>query len=323
MDGTTFVMIAAGVAIALLVAGVAMVVTKSESTLAEERLRNLTSGKRPSVKKQLAADSLLRAPPIDARNMAFLEQYMPSGESLKRLYEQADLTLPFKTFLAIAAGLAVLGGAAAGVLGSLLLAPVGAVMGAGLAIMFLHHRKRKRIAVFMGGLPEAVELMGRALRAGHGLASGMQLVSQEMKGPVSQEFGRVFEEQNLGVPVDEALRGMSERVPTMDVRFLVTAIIIQRATGGDLAEILDKIGRLIRQRFELVGHVKSLTAEGRLSGLVLLAMPPGLLAFIAVSNPSYVAPLFQTELGTKLLALTVVLQLMGAVAIKKIISIKV
>lgn len=323
MDGTTFVMIAAGVAIALLVAGVAMVVTKSESTLAEERLRNLTSGKRPNVNKQLAADSLLRAPPIDARNLALLEQYLPSGESLKRLYEQADLTLPFKTFLAIAGGLTVLGGTVATVVGSLWLAPVGAAMGAGVSLLFLQQRKRKRIALFMAGLPEAVELMGRALRAGHGLASGMQLVSHEMKGPVSQEFGRVFEEQNLGVPVDEALRGMSERVPTMDVRFLVTAIIIQRATGGDLAEILDKIGRLIRQRFELVGHVKALTAEGRLSGLVLLALPPGLLAFIAMSNPSYVAPLFQTTLGTKLLAVTVVLQLLGAVAIKKIISIKV
>ncbi|MEW4569663.1 type II secretion system F family protein [Tautonia sp. JC769] len=323
MDGATFVMIAAGVAIALLVAGVAMGLTKSESAVAEERLRNLTSGKRPSAKKQLAADSLLRAPPIDARNMALLEQYLPSGESLKRLYEQADLTLPFRTFLGITAGLALLGGAVAGFLGSAWLAPVGAAMGAGLALLFLQQRKRKRISLFMAGLPEAVELMGRALRAGHGLASGMQLVSHEMKGPVSEEFGRVFEEQNLGVPVDEALRGMSDRVPTMDVRFLVTAIIIQRTTGGDLAEILDKIGRLIRQRFELVGHVKALTAEGRLSGLVLLAMPPGLLAFIAISNPSYVAPLFQTSLGTKLLAVTVVLQILGAFAIKKIISIKV
>ena len=323
MDHMTLVMIATGVAIALMVAGLAMALTKSEATLAEQRLLNLTSGRRSNAKKQAAADSLLRAPPIDARHLVLMQRFLPSGDAIKTLYEQADLSMPFKTFVVITAGLIVTGGIGAALMVSPLLAPVGAAMGGGLALLFLHHRKRKRVSQFMASLPEAVELMGRALRAGHGLASGMQLVSQEMKGPVSLEFGRVFEEQNLGVPLDEALRGMSTRIPTMDVRFLVTAIIIQRATGGDLAEILDKIGRLIRQRFELFGHVKALTAEGRLSGLLLLAMPPSLLAFITASNPEYASPLFHTPLGTKLLAVTVVLQLLGAVSIKKIISIKV
>lgn len=323
MDTTTLVMIAAGVAIALMVAGLAMALTKSEATMAEQRLVNLTSGKRQNVRSRLAADSLLRAPPLDARQLAFIERFVPSGEALKKLYEQADMSMPFKRFVLIAAILSGAMAITAGLMASPLLAPIGAAVGGGMCLLFLKHRKNKRISNFMSSLPEAVELMGRALRAGHGLASGMQLVSNEMKGPVAVEFGRVFEEQNLGVPVDEALRGMSNRIPTMDVQFLVTAIIIQRATGGDLAEILDKIGRLIRQRFELVGHVKALTAEGRLSGLVLMALPPGLLAFVAMSNPAYVAPLFQTPLGTKLLAVTVVLQVLGAVSIKKIISIKV
>lgn len=323
MDTTTLVMIAAGVAIALMVAGLAMALTKSEAAVAEQRLVNLTSGKRQNVRTKLAADSLLRAPPLNARQLAIFERFVPSGEALKKLYEQADMSMPFNRFVIIVAILAGTMAIAAGLLASPLLAPVGAAMGGGISLLFLNHRRKGRISKFMGALPEAVELMGRALRAGHGLASGMQLVSNEMKGPVAIEFGRVFEEQNLGVPVDEALRGMSNRVPTMDVQFLVTAIIIQRATGGDLAEILDKIGRLIRQRFELHGHVKALTAEGRLSGLVLMALPPGLLAFVAFSNPGYVAPLFTTPLGTKLLAVTVVLQILGAVSIKKIISIKV
>ena len=135
----------------------------------------------------------------------------------------------------------------------------------------------KRISQFVEAMPEAVELISRALRAGHGLASGLHLVAEEMKGPIADEFNRVFEEQNLGIPIELALRNMADRIPVMDVRFFVIAVIIQRSTGGDLAEVLDKIGRLIRQRFELRGHVKSLTAEGRLSGIVLLAMPPALL----------------------------------------------
>ena len=118
-----------------------------------------------------------------------------------------------------------------------------------------------------------------------------------MKGPIADEFGRVFEEQNLGIPMEMSLRGLAERIPAMDVRFFVIAVIIQRATGGDLAEVLDKIGKLIRQRFELFGHVKALTAEGRLSGIVLLALPPGLLGFLSMSNYEYVAPLFRTSIG--------------------------
>ncbi len=109
----------------------------------------------------------------------------------------------------------------------------------------------------------------------------------------------------------------------MDVRFFVIAVIIQRATGGDLAEVLDKIGRLIRQRFELFGHVKALTAEGRLSGIVLLAMPPSLLAFLSVVNYNYISVLFSTPIGVKMLTITAVLQLVGAWSIKKIVAIKV
>jgi len=172
-------------------------------------------------------------------------------------------------------------------------------------------------------MPDALELVARALRAGHGLASGLSLAAEEMPPPIADEFGRVFEEQNLGIPIEMSLRGMAERVPSMDVRFFVIAVVIQRATGGDLAEVLDKIGRLIRQRFELAGHVRSLTAEGRLSGIVLLALPPALLAFLCVSNYEYISVLFTTPTGTKMLAVTAVLQLVGALMIKKIVAIKV
>ena len=189
--------------------------------------------------------------------------------------------------------------------------------------LWLLHRRKRRVKQFLDAMPEAVELIGRGLRAGHSLASGMHLVAEEMEGPIADEFGRIFEEQNLGIPMEVALRGMSERIPTLDVKFFVIAVIIQRSTGGDLAEVLDKIGRLIRQRFELFGHVKALTAEGRLSGVVLLALPPGLLGFLSVSNYGYVSPLFTTPVGTKMLIATAFFQLLGAWMIKKIVAIKV
>ncbi len=163
-------------------------------------------------------------------------------------------------------------------------------------------------------MPEAVELMSRSLRAGHGLAAGLHLVAEEMKGPVADEFNRVFEEQNLGIPIELSLRNMADRIPVMDVRFFVIAVVVQRATGGDLAEVLDKIGRLIRQRFELHGHVAGLTAEGRLSGIVLLAMPPALLAYLCFVNYEYVSVLFKTPIGIKMLAFTAVGQFLGSPA---------
>jgi tight adherence protein B len=155
------------------------------------------------------------------------------------------------------------------------------------------------------------------------LASGLRLVAEEMKGPIADEFNRIFEEQNLGIPIELALRNMAERVPVMDVRFFVIAVVIQRATGGDLAEVLDKIGRLIRQRFELRGHVKSLTAEGRLSGVVLLAMPPAMLALLYALKRDYVSILFTNPIGVKMLWFTAAGQVIGAWVIKKIVAIKV
>jgi tight adherence protein B len=245
-------------------------------------------------------------------------------DGLRRIYEQADVGVPFTHFLGIAMGLAALGAGIANLLKlPLIIILICAAFLGFVPVAWLLQRKRKRLKAFVAQMPDALELVGRALRSGHGLASGLGMVAEEMPPPISQELGRVFEEQNLGIPIEEALRGLAERVPTMDVRFFVTAVIVQRSTGGDLAEVLDKIGRLIRERFQILGQVQALTAEGRLSGLVLLAMPPGLLAFCFASNPDYVGVLFSTPLGVKMLTIAGILQLVGALAIKKIVTIKV
>ncbi len=144
-----------------------------------------------------------------------------------------------------------------------------------------------------------------------------------MQEPLSREFQRVFEEQNLGISIDEALEDLSDRVPNLDLRFFATAVILQRTTGGDLAEILEKIGYLIRERLQILGQVNALTGEGRLSGIVLLAMPPSLFLFMLKINPEYVLMLFQDKIGQWMLTGAVIMQIIGALVIKKIITIKV
>ena len=141
--------------------------------------------------------------------------------------------------------------------------------------------------------------------------------------PICKEFGRVYEEQNLGIPLEEALKGMCDRVPNLDLRFFVTSVAIQRQTGGDLAEILDRIGHVIRERFKILGQVKALTAEGRLSGIVLIAMPIGLFMLMLWMKPDYIRLLWTDPMGIKMSIAAVILVLIGAYAIKKIVDIKV
>ena len=144
-----------------------------------------------------------------------------------------------------------------------------------------------------------------------------------MTDPIGSEFTRVFEEQNLGVPLEEAMETMTDRVPNLDLKFFATAIVLQRQTGGDLAEILDKIGTLIRERFKIYGQIQALTGEGRLSGIVLLGLPPVLFLVMLKLNYEYAMTLFRDPLGKKMLLFAIVMQIIGAIVIKKIVNIKV
>jgi len=192
-----------------------------------------------------------------------------------------------------------------------------------LPLLWLMHKRKKRIRVLVEQLPDVFDLMGQALRAGHALAGAIQLISQQMPEPVSKEFARVFQEQNLGIKIEEALISMADRVDQMDVRFFVTAVLIQRQTGGDLAEVLDKIGKIIRDRVQLLGTVQALTAEGRLSGWVLLALPVVVFFACLVVNPTYARVLIDTSTGRMLLGISGAMDLMGMAMIKKIVNIKV
>jgi tight adherence protein B len=168
-----------------------------------------------------------------------------------------------------------------------------------------------------------MELIARALRSGHSLASGLHVVVSEMPAPISKEFGIAYEEQNLGVSIEQALKNLYKRMPNLDFKFFATAVAIQRQSGGDLAEILDKISHIIRERFRIMGQVQALTGEGRISGIVLMVLPIALFFAVWHLNPDYVMLLFTDELGRKMVAGAIVLQVLGAITIKKIIEIKV
>ncbi|HUU83083.1 MAG TPA: type II secretion system F family protein [Phycisphaerae bacterium] len=193
----------------------------------------------------------------------------------------------------------------------------------GFPLVFFSIRRKQRMAKLTGQLPDVFEMMSQALRAGHSLASAIQLVHEQLPDPVSSEFGRVYHEQNLGIKIEDALLAMANRVDSLDVRFFVTAVLIQRQTGGDLAEVLDKIGGVIRQRIELFGLVKGLTAEGRLSGWVLFALPFVVFAAVLKLNPDYANVLLKDPTGKMMLLIALGMQLMGLAMIRWIVNIKV
>jgi len=316
--------IAAFIGVAALVGGVAIVLREKPSSKVEDRLDLLTGTKTAAGGKEglLKQDSVLTQP-LDAMP-GLIETWISRFGNVSRLFEQADTSLTVSR-LALICVITALAGAGLGAATGLpfaLLPVVGLVM-ACLPIFWLFWRRKRRMKAFAVQLPDALEMLARALRAGQSLASGFNMAAGEMGPPLGKEFNRVFEEQNLGIPLEESLDEMTERVPNLDLKFFATAVILQRQTGGDLAEILDKIGSLVRQRFQIWGQVQALTGEGRLSGIVLMALPVMLFVTVYYLNPEYVMLLFTDPMGKKMLAVAIFLQVVGALVIRKIVNIKV
>jgi tight adherence protein B len=267
---------------------------------------------------------ILRKAAFEGDRKTFIEFFMPKFLSLRKLFEQADCHISPQTLF----GIGILLACAAATVSLLLrlplwLVPINGALLFGVPWMWLWNKRQARMKKFGTQLPDALELVARALRAGHSLGAGMHVVAEEMPAPIADEFNRVYEEQNLGISAEESLRNLCERVPNLDLRFFVTSVIIQRQTGGDLAEILDKIGYVIRERFRILGQVQALTGEGRLSGIVLIALPFALFFFMLNSQPDYIAKLWTTELGQQMSMVAIVMQILGAICIRKIVNIKV
>jgi tight adherence protein B len=313
--------IAVFLAVAGLVGAVAFLLRGGSESRVEDRLALLTSAKVTG--KELLKDSSVLAQPLDA-TQGMVETFLAKFRGLTQWFQQADVSIAPSRFFAICAALGV-----AGTLGSIagglpvIAGPIVGLFAGSLPMLWLVFRRKRRFKKFAKQLPDALELISRALRAGHSLASGFNLVAGEMADPIATEFRKAFEEQNLGIALDQSLDNMTQRMPNLDLRFFATAVILQRQTGGDLAEILDKIGRLIRERFQIWGQVQALTGEGRLSGIVLLALPPFLFVAVWRLNPDYVLPLFTDPIGKQMLAVAVIMQVLGALVIRKIVNIRV
>ncbi len=189
--------------------------------------------------------------------------------------------------------------------------------------LYLSYKRKKRMAKFERQLPEALELTARALKAGHAFTGGLRMVAEELGDPVGDEFANLLDEINYGIGVPEALTNLTQRVDCEDLRFFAVSVIIQRETGGNLAEILDSLGRLIRERFKFQGRVRVLSAEGRISAIVLVAMPFLVAGVLFVLRPEYIGILASDTLGRLLAVMALVLMSFGIYVMKKMVSIKV
>ena len=314
------VSVVAFVAVSAVVGLVAFVLRDYGNTGAAERLDTLV-GK--GSKADPAAD-IIRKSAFETDKKSLLELITPNLPSLQKIFEQADCHIKASSLFGVGLLLALLG-----TTGSWLahvpwfFAPLVGLVFFSVPFFWVLNKRRVRLKKFAAQLPDALELVARALRAGHSLGAGMHVVAEEMPAPISEEFGRVYEEQNLGIPVEDSLRNICERIPNLDLRFFVTSVAIQRQTGGDLAEILDKIGHVIRERYRILGQVKALTAEGRLSGVVLIALPFVLFLVMLHIKPDYIQVLWTEPLGIKMSVFGLIMQILGALTIKKIINIRV
>ncbi len=267
---------------------------------------------------------LRKEAPKAAGLLAPLFAKMRFTERLQTTLEQANVSVAASTLLGNLSLAAVVLFAAA----IALQLPIAIGFGVPLVVfvmplLYLNWKRKRRLNKLVQQLPDVFELLSQALRAGHSLASGMQVVANEIPEPAGTEFGRVFHEQNLGLKIEDALSNFANRMDVLDVRFFVTAVLIQRQTGGDLAEVLDKISDVIRDRIKLHGTVQALTAEGRLSGYVLLVLPFLVFGAMLKINYQYAQVLWQHPMGQMMSMFAIVSMIMGWVMIKKIINIKI
>lgn len=252
--------------------------------------------------------------------MLFKASFVPR---LERLHSQAATPHPLGVFVILSVMLFVAGLLIASFMRINLFAMllISAVL-ATVPLFYLRRKREKRMAKFERQLPEALELVSRALKAGHAFSGGLKMVAEEFDDPVGPEFGKAVDEINYGMAVPDALSNLTQRVDCEDLKFFAVAVIVQRETGGNLSEILEALGRLIRERFKFQGRVRILSAEGRMSATVLVAMPFCVVGALSVLNPEYMKLLFSDPIGHYLIAIALIMMGVGSYVIKKLVAIK-
>jgi len=275
--------------------------------------------------EDLAGETILRDDSLSGFGpLQRLLNSMRLAANMRKLIEQADLDIRVGTLLLamlVLAGLGILGGQALH-LGWLLSAALGLLMST-TPYLYVRICRKRRFRRFETQFPEAVDLMSRAIRAGHAFTTGIKMVADEMPDPVGKEFHRVFEEQNLGLPLRNALMGLLDRIELVDLKLFVVAIMVQRQSGGNLSEILDKIAYTIRERFRILRQLRVHTAQARLTGIILTVLPPVMACLIYAINFKYMKIIFTEVWGLRMLGCALVLQVLGFFWIRKIVNIEV
>jgi tight adherence protein B len=249
---------------------------------------------------------------------------MQSALQLKRMLDQADLHITPSRLLMFSFMSGLLGALAASVLTVFIpLMILAGLITASLPLLHVWYKRKKRFDAFLEHLPDALDLMSRALSAGHAFSESLHMVSQEMPEPIATEFRKAYEEQNLGLSVKLALENLTQRMPVLDLKICVTAIMIQRETGGNLAEILEKVAYTIRERFRILGDLKTLTTSSRMSAWLLCGLPIFVACTVTVMNPDYMSVLWKDPRGHYLIAIAMFLQITGMLIVRKILKIKI
>ena len=286
----------------------------------QRRLKTLSSSEYANDSHDITRKRVLSRVPL--LNTILL--HTPGVRSLERLLQQANVQSPLGVFILLAAVLALIGYLASSLLTINRVIPL--IFAASLVVipfLYVIRKKKKRMDKFQKQLPEGLELIARSLRAGHAFTSGMKLAADEFDDPLGPEFKETLDQINFGVSVSDALKNLAGRVDCPDLRYFVVAVILQRETGGNLAEIIESIGYIIRERFKLKGKIRILAAEGKLSAIILVAIPFFVIIALRFTSPEYINALFFEPAGRIMGAVALVMMVMGIFVMKKVISIKV
>jgi tight adherence protein B len=249
---------------------------------------------------------------------------MQAALQLKRMLDQADLHITPTRLLMFSVMAGMLAGLAMSVISISIILIVGAgIVAAALPFAHVWWKRKKRFDAFLEHLPDALDLMSRALSAGHAFSESLHMVSAEMPEPIATEFRKTYEEQNLGLSLKLALENLAQRIPLLDLRMCITAVLIQRETGGNLAEILEKVAYTIRERFRILGDLKTLTTSSRMSAWLLCGLPMFVSVVITIMNPEYMSVLWKDQRGHYLIATALFLQITGMLIVRKILRIKI
>jgi tight adherence protein B len=294
----------------------------AQARLIKERLANERKAPERAPEEELALlrdEQLSEIPAFDT-----LLRRSARVTELQKMLAQAGMQMRAGNFL----GFSALSGIVAAVLAYVFSKRVevgwfGLLVGFIVPYSYVSIRRNKRFEKFEELFPEAIDTLARAVRAGHAFTTALELITNEVAEPVAGEFRQLFEEQKFGMPVRDALINLTERMPLVDVKFFVTAVMLQRETGGNLAEILDNLSYVIRERFKIQRQVRVYTAQGRLTMALLMGMPPIIVTVMTVLNPSFIHPLFADPIGHMLLVGGITLQTIGYFVIRKIIRIQV